>query len=178
MILGNQGLILHSEDAPAFGIPVVPGPPVQVTVSIPEPEPEKIKPWQISRAMYEALIMPVNEMDEEEARLIRHIREVRRNWKRGNQISGAIFPARKDVNISASKWQALERKGYVEDRGCGPDITIKAYLHLEVYEGRNPWLGVTYKTHQRIVEEALTAGENVPPEVLAEYPDLRRDDVR
>ena len=74
------------------------------------------------------------------------------------KLAGNIC-GRKESNPGAKELWEMTLEQYALEKGARPAWVKAGY-------------GETYRTHKRAVERAISEGKPVPPEVLADYPDL------
>jgi len=125
-----------------------------------------IRPWQITRAEYERLVMPQSSLSEEDVKLLRKANEA---FGAGSAGGYASVKNVDDLGMSKSETKRLQKLGLVRKYWGGYELTITAMVETSIANGTNPWLGGPVKHHRRIVEEAIQRGEDVPENVLAEH---------
>jgi hypothetical protein len=130
-----------------------------------------MKAHEVSRAVYEAAIMPQQSVDAATLEILQRFAAAKDAFM---APPCQIYPTLGDLGISGSEFRRLVKSKMAENRGFGPRVTIAGSCELDIAKGVNPWLGGPYKTHERLAEEALDRGDYVPDDVLAEYPRLRR----
>jgi hypothetical protein len=148
-----------------------------VTPSSPAPgpegkEPETIHPWQLKEVqVQEELSKAARQKRTADTETIEALKDLQKAKEivdpKTNQKRP---PTLEELGYEPKVAKAIRKAGWVERYGNWDMLTTKGRLELSYAKGEWPF---PTKSHKEVVEQALSEGKPVPPEVLADYPDLQ-----